>query len=390
MALRSGTITAITFCTLVAACGGGGGGDNGPGNAQLQNIGGNSPPGNNDGTGSPAFAVDATARFDLPSNLYIDNAGNLYVREFFRPALRKIAPNGDVSTMPEQYNNAAAIDKLGNFYTLESFDSDDINGRDREDIYQVRPDGTRKLFYSFVQTPGATVLDQLNTDVAGKVHLLAQYRQQYFVLELDADTPSQAILMGDGGFAEANPEVGRLLYSTGTFGGVFDFSLDPQSNLAMAKYGPSDGTETISFVPRAAQPANGLQGTPPGVTQPSIPLQNSVNVKYDSAGNLYVRDSLFTPIPGDPNTPDDDTSTITQYRLRKVAPDGTVTTVLDNLPAEGSQAPAETPITLGGMAADTNGNLYVADPKRHAVYKITASGQVSLYAGKPDEAGSSD
>ncbi len=70
-------------------------------------------------------------------------------------------------------------------------------------------------------------------------------------------------------------------------------------------------------------------------------------------------------------------------RIRKVAPDGTVTTVAGSGQAGGRNGPAMTAQFLypTGIAVDGAGALYVADRGAHTIRKITPTGLVSTLAG---------
>lgn len=85
----------------------------------------------------------------------------------------------------------------------------------------------------------------------------------------------------------------------------------------------------------------------------------------DSAGNIYFADSG-------------------NYRVRRIAADGTITTVAGNGSAafSGDGGPA----TAAGMrptaiALDSQGNLYIADSYNYRVRKVTSSGVISTLAG---------
>ena len=74
----------------------------------------------NDGIGTVArfdhphaLAVDANgtnARFNNPEGIAVDTSGNVYVSDFLNHAIRKIAPNGDVTTLAGQLGAAGYVD----------------------------------------------------------------------------------------------------------------------------------------------------------------------------------------------------------------------------------------------------------------------------------------
>lgn len=91
----------------------------------------------------------------------------------------------------------------------------------------------------------------------------------------------------------------------------------------------------------------------------------------DPYGVAVAKDgALFVSDAGDNN------------RIRRIAPDGTVTTVAGSVEGfadgVGAAAAFDTP---SGLAFDRDGNLYVADTGNHAIRKITPQGAVSTIAG---------
>ena len=98
------------------------------------------------------------------------------------------------------------------------------------------------------------------------------------------------------------------------------------------------------------------------------------DVTVDAAGVLYVTDTL-------------------NYTVRRVAPDGTVTTLAgspDN-PGhmDGSGAAARFG-ALHGIVLAPDGNLYVSDSSNHTIRRITPEGEVSTLAGSPGQWGHVD
>ena len=89
-----------------------------------------------------------------------------------------------------------------------------------------------------------------------------------------------------------------------------------------------------------------------------------VGVAADAAGNIYVGDS-------------------NNRRIRKISPDGTVGTLAGSgspgcADGVGAAASFHNPY---GVAVDSAGNLYVADHSAHRLRKITPDGTVSTLAG---------
>ncbi|MCC8361654.1 FG-GAP-like repeat-containing protein [Lysobacter sp. A6] len=93
---------------------------------------------------------------------------------------------------------------------------------------------------------------------------------------------------------------------------------------------------------------------------------------FDAAGNLYFSDSG-------------------NRRVRRIAPDGTITTVAGNgdwhASGNGGQAKSAGIGDPTGLAFDKNGNLFIGDRRHHIVRKVTSAGVISTYAGTLDFAG---
>ena len=74
------------------------------------------------GTAGSADGIGRAARFNNPSGLAVDSAGNVYVADTQNYAIRKISAGGAVTTIVSgfnllQYNEAVAVDSAGNIYT---------------------------------------------------------------------------------------------------------------------------------------------------------------------------------------------------------------------------------------------------------------------------------
>ncbi len=95
---------------------------------------------------------------------------------------------------------------------------------------------------------------------------------------------------------------------------------------------------------------------------------------FDNAGNVYLADYY-------------------NYAIRKIAPDGTVTTLAGTVGQAGyADGPGGVARfgKVAGLAADVAGNVYVADTDNHVIRKITPGGAVSTLAGLAGEPGHVD
>lgn len=95
-------------------------------------------------------------------------------------------------------------------------------------------------------------------------------------------------------------------------------------------------------------------------------FSNPIGLASDASGNIYVSDSF-------------------NNRIRKIAPDGTVTTIAGNGTAGlyDTDTGALNAEFYGpqGLAVDTKGNIFVADFGNNVIREITAAGVVTTVAG---------
>jgi sugar lactone lactonase YvrE len=175
-----------------------------------------------------------------------------------------------------------------------------------------------------------------------------------------------------------NPNVSGSADGTGsaaTFNHPVGIAADSQGNLyvadnfnnALRKITPSGVVSTLAGNPAAFGSTDG----PPGVALLDAPT----GVAVDGAGNVYVA-----------NTGND-------CAIRKVAPDGTVSTLAGAPNTRGfadGTGPAAQFNTPMGLALDAAGNLYVADSFNYTIRKVTPAGAVSTIAGTPGVQGTTD
>ncbi len=104
-------------------------------------------------------------------------------------------------------------------------------------------------------------------------------------------------------------------------------------------------------------------------------FNNPYGVAVDKAGNLYIAD-------------------VTNSRVRKVAPNGIITTVAGNGTAgfagDGGQATSAELKGPQGLALDSSGNLYIADINNSRIRKVSPAGIISTIAGNGTSTDSGD
>jgi sugar lactone lactonase YvrE len=270
------------------------------------------------GTGTAGSGGDTqqatAAQLGHPHGVAVDSAGNLYIADLSNNRVRKVAPNGTITTVAgtgtpgdsgdggpatsAQLNNPSgvAVDSDGNLY-----------------IADYRSHRVRKV------EPGGTITTVAGTGTSG--------------------------YGGDGGPATA----AQLAFP----GGV---AVDGDGNLYIAdifnsrvrKVAPGGTITTVAGTGDFAyngdnQPATAAQ------------LNRPYGVAVDGAGNLYIADT-------------------SNQRVRKVAPGGTITTVAGTGTAgyndDNQQATAAQLNNPHGVAVDGAGNLYIADTINNRVRRV--------------------
>jgi len=162
---------------------------------------------------------------------------------------------------------------------------------------------------------------------------------------------------------------GRISTVAGYLGDPVDVKLDSAGNLYIA-----ESTRILKLTP-AGVLSTVAGGTDSGYSGDGGPATQATfagiwSIAFDSAGNLFISDS-------DNN------------RIRKVARDGTVSTVVGTrtggLGGDGGLATAASLRSPLGIAFDLSGNLFIADYENWRVRKVTPAGIISTIGGGPTQ-----
>ena len=327
------------------------------------------------GTGVPGYSGDGgpaiNAQLNGPESLAVDPSGNLYIADSSNYRVRKITPDGIIITIAGtgaegdsgdggpataaqiDRPDAIAFDRNGNLYIAAS-----SNFR----VRKISPAGVITTVYAGDPGPGSEgVAIGFGADSAGNVYLSDVSRYRIRRISEDGTVivaAGNGILSfsGDGGLAvEA-----QLFGSQG-------IALDSAGNLYVAD-GYNSRVRRISPAGVIATVAgNGTYGyAGDGGPATQAEFYDPWAVAVDRSGNLYIADAIIN-------------------RIRKVSTDGIVTTVAgvgtagfsgDGGPATASQLDAPT-----ALAVDSTGALYIADAVNHRVRKVSPEGIITTVAG---------
>ena len=245
------------------------------------------------------------AKFKGPVNLATDSNGNVFVADSGNNAIRKIAPDGMVSTLATglTYPAGVATDSAGNVYVADTNTSSIRKITSAGVVSTIAGNG-------FV---GATNGNGLNASF--------KYPQG---IAVDA---SDNVYVADAG------------------------------NYLIRKITPTGDVTTLAG-------SIGVSGSFDG-TGTKASFSDILGIATDVLGNVYVADSG-------------------NNLIRKIAPNGDVTTLAGSVGISGSLDGTGTAARFYGPAAvavDTSGNVYVADHNNNKIRKITPTGVVTTLAG---------
>lgn len=319
--------------------------------------------------GTSAGSADGpgeSAQFNFPGSAVVDLNGTVYVTDLMNQTIRKITPSGVVSTLagsPGQEGSqdgvgsaarfsfpfGLAIDAAGNLYV-----SDAGNGT----IRKVTPTGVVSTFAGTAGVSGANdgtgavasfaVPAGLCIDRAGNLYVADQLNSIIRKISPAGQVTSIAGKANERGHADGIATAARFdepgSITIDDAGNVF---VGDRTDFTLRKITPAGVVTTL-----AGQ--HGVAGTKDGTGSQAQFLLNR-GLVTDRRGNLYVADG--------------------NDRIRKVTPDGVVTTIVGNY---GPDRNVDPPDNRGiffttGIGIDIAGNLYVCDGLNNTVRKVVST-----------------
>lgn len=339
--------------------------------------------------GNPFFSADvdgvgAGAHFSYPQGIASDPGGTLYIADTGSNTVRKVTPGGTVTTLAgtkftggrdgagdtAQFSQPTGIsvDRAGNLY---------VGDAKNHSIRKITPTG-------FTTTLAGPTANNGSADGRGKaarfsypLGITGDSKGNLFICDETNRTIRRIAPTGDVSTFAGTPNQGPAnvdgLGSAARFGQPAALGIDRSDNLYVAdnimqtvrKITPAAVVTTLAGAPGQSPVYRDGIGTSARFSSPNSAV-------IDAAGAIFVADT-------------------TNYVIRKITPDGAVTTIAG---LAGTSDAIDGPRTVArfvspaGLAVDQTGNVFISD--QYAIRKLTPSGIVSTFAGSVIEAGSND
>lgn len=277
-----------------------------------------------------ADGVGAAARFNYPFGLATDSAGNVYVADHGNSTVRKISPQGTVTTLAGSGGLSGTADGAGN---AARFDH-----------------------------PSAVAVD-----AAGNVYVIDTSNQLVRKITSGGSVSTLAGAAGSVGKSDGTGAAAKFFYPSGiAVTGAGTIYVADTGNHTLRVVTPGGTVSTLAG-------ATGLVGIADGFGGEAL-FAYPYGVAIDGSGNLFIADH-------------------NNHTIRKMSPAGQVTTFAGSAGLSGSADGVAGAARFNGptgVAVDGSGNVYVADAGNTSIRKITANGTVTTFAGLSGVAGSSD
>jgi sugar lactone lactonase YvrE len=306
----------------------------------------------------------SAARFTYPKGLALDPSGNLFVADTGNQVIRKITPDGHVSTFAGghgQLGHADGLASLARFrYPAEiEVDADGnlyVADTGNLTIRKITPAG---LVSTLAGAPGQA------GDVDGP-GTTARFRE---IRDLSFDSLGNIFVTdGGSGLRKITPAgiVSRTheynIHGTQTVAFASETTAYVVSGHAVQKVTPSspDGILEESFLVETIAGLAGTPGSTDGIGN-AARFHFPRGVAVDSQGNVFVSDEF-------------------NHVIRKISPDGEVVTFAGSVGLSGNQNGTGVGARFNspaGLAIDASDNLYVGEYRAGTIRKITPAGVVT-------------
>jgi trimeric autotransporter adhesin len=325
------------------------------------------------GDGGPAIA----AQLASPQGVAVDASGNLFIADIQNNRIRKVAngtittvagngtggfsgDNGPAASAQLALPNAVAADASGNLFI-----ADEVNNRIRKVANGIistvagssrccssAGDGGPAVAAELVFPTGVAV------DGSGSFFIV----ESGVIRKVSSDTTISTVAGSMSAASGDGPALNAQLSAPNAV------AVDGAGNVFVADYNNNRVRKITKDGVISVVAGNGTSGSFSGDGGPatSAAIWGPDAVAVDGSGNLFISDNI-------------------NRRVRKVSTSGIITTVAGNgtsgFSGDGGQATNAALWNPYGVAVDSSGNLFIADPYNSRVRKVSANGIITTVAG---------
>lgn len=323
-----------------------------------------------------ADGVGDQAQFYYPSGITSDTNGNLYVADEQNHTVRKVLPNGTVTTLAGKAGSAGAVNGMGALarfnrpsgVALDSSGNVYVCERSNQCIRKISPAGQVTAFAGSLGIAGSADGSASQARFRNPRGIVVDANDNIFVADSDNHTIRKITFDGTvstlaglsqtsgssdglGGLARFNLPTSLCVSSGG------DLFVTDTSNHTIRKV--TQGGEVTTFVGLAGQSGN-VNGSP-SVAKFSRPS----GVCITASGNILVSDTF-------------------NHSIRRITSSGNVTTLSGATASwtDGSIASASFSGPIG-ITTTSNGEIFIADSNNFTIRKVGQDNMVTTLAGRP-------
>lgn len=311
------------------------------------------------GVSGGADGPASTASFGTVTAIDIDSQGNLLVLDKSNKAVRKITPQGDVTTLSlfgESLLSPIGI-AVGSDDVIYVADEGSLsikviatNGQ----VSVLAGSGTRGNDDGQGTSASFASIVHLDIDASGNLYVI-QFALNAAVRKIDPQGNVTTLLGAEGSAPVNTLDLGGFL--------PFGLALAAEDEILISEWS-SGRIVKLEVDQNVSVYAGGFANVPTDGFRTESTFNAPSDAAYDSHGNLYIVDSE-------------------NHRIRIVTPQGQVMSFAGSGQAQTIDGPALTASfnSPEGIVVDSNGNIFVSERSGRVIRKITPDGTVSTFAG---------